>query len=208
MLSAAESTWLLRKSGSWRLTAISASAWILPSIRSSSIDDELGVLLRAAVVVEPQLAHRDAVLQRADDALVAAGLRRREALPQLRESRGDLLLVHRLQEAIERGLREQQAQEQPQQPIEPRRPDLLGARRSVAGRAAHAGGDAAHLEAARVQPLEARARVGAAGRRASSTSDGAAAPAASGRRRPPAARAWTLASIAARNRGIDTSPAR
>ena len=88
MLSAAESTWLLRKSGSCRLTAISASAWILPSMRSSSIDDELGVLLRAAEVVEAQLAHRDAVLQRPDDALVAAAaLRRREALAQLLEPR-------------------------------------------------------------------------------------------------------------------------
>ena len=33
---AAESTWLVRKSGSCRLTAISASAWIFPSMRSSS----------------------------------------------------------------------------------------------------------------------------------------------------------------------------
>ena len=85
---------------------------------------------------------------------------RREVLAQLREPRRDLLLVHRLQEAIERGLREQQAQEQPEQPIEPRRPDLLGAAVLIAGGAADAGGDAAHLEAARVQPLEARARVG------------------------------------------------
>ena len=78
MLSAAESTWLLRKSGSCRLTAISASAWILPSMRSSSIDDELGVLLRAPVVVEAQLAHRDAVLQRPDD----RARRRRSAPPR------------------------------------------------------------------------------------------------------------------------------
>ena len=78
----------------------------------------------------------------------------------LDEPRRDLLLVHRLQKAIERGLREQQAQKQPEQPIEPRRADVLGAAALIAGRAADAGRDAAHLEAARVQPLEARARVG------------------------------------------------
>ena len=77
----------------------------------------------------------------------------------------------------------------------------------IAGRAAHAGRDPAHLEAARVQPLEARARAGGSPpsivderhrrrrrRRAS--------------RRRPAASAWTFASIAARNRGTDTRPAR
>ena len=48
MLSAAESTWLLRKSGSWRLTAISASAWNFPFDAIELDGDELGVLLRAA----------------------------------------------------------------------------------------------------------------------------------------------------------------
>ena len=87
--------------------------------------------------------------------------RLREALLRSSASRvDDLLLVHRLQEAIERGLRQQQPEEQPEQPIEARRADLLGAAALIAGRAADAGGDAAHLEAARVQPLEARARLG------------------------------------------------
>ena len=90
---------------------------------------------------------------------VGAFLRRREVLAEFGEPRRELLLVHRLQKAIERGLRDEQTQKQPQQPVEPRRPDVLGAAGLIAGGAAHAGRDAPHLEAARVQPLEARARA-------------------------------------------------
>src|SRR4029078_11888572 len=53
MLSAAESTWLLRKSGSCRLTAISASAWIFPSMRSSSIATKSAFFL-----ARPKLSRR------------------------------------------------------------------------------------------------------------------------------------------------------
>ena len=64
-----------------------------------------------------------------------------------------------------------------------------------------------HLEAARVQALEARARRG--GQPPSMlTSDTAGACGAGGGRPRLAALACTLASIAARNRGIETRPAR
>ena len=188
MLSAAESTWLLRKSG---ILPVDRHLGQRLNLAFDAIEldrDELGVLLRAPVVVEAQLAHRDAVLQRLDDAVVAALLCAAARFLRSSSSRVvDLLLVHRLQEPVERGLRQQQPQEQPQQPIEPGRPDLFGAAGLVAGRAAHAGGDAAHLEAARVQPLEPRARARRAARRASSP----ATPAAAARPRPlpaPAAR--------------------
>src|SRR6185436_11894805 len=114
--------------------------------------DELGVLLRALEVVEPQLAHRDAVLQRLGDPLVVRLLRDLEGLALLLEPRRHLLLVHRLQEAIERRLRDEQPEEQPEQAVEARRRHAVARRRLVAGRAAHAGRDAAHLAAAAVQP--------------------------------------------------------
>ena len=89
-----------------------------------------------------------------------ARLRRFEILPQLRELCRQLAFVHRVQKPIERGLREQEAQEEPEQPVEARRPDFLGGAGVIARCAADAGGDAAHLEAARVQAFEARARIG------------------------------------------------
>ena len=178
MLSAAESTWLLRKSGSWRLTAISASAWILPSMRSSSIGDELGVLLRARRSCRAAARHRDAVLQRAHDALVAGRLRRVEALAQLREARRDLLLVHRLQEPIERRLRHSSRRTATAADPGPASGSPRRCAGVIAGRAADAGGNAAHLEAARVQPLEARARRRPAARRASTRATAAAVRAA------------------------------
>ena len=64
-----------------------------------------------------------------------------------------------LEKAIERGLREEQPEEEPEEAIEPGRPDLLRCSAPAGCRAAdHAGGDPAHLHAARVQPLETRAR--------------------------------------------------
>src|SRR3954471_25016847 len=81
--------------------------------------DELGVLFRARVVVQPQLSHRDAVLQRLDDPLVAASLRRLERLAHLGEARDQLGLLRRAQKPIERGLRTEQAKKQPQQAVEP-----------------------------------------------------------------------------------------
>ena len=122
--------------------------------------DELGVLLRALEVVEPQLAHRHAVLQRLGHALVGRLLRRLEALAQAVEARRHLLLVHRPQEAIERRLGHEQPEKQPEQPIEAWRRHAVARRRLIARRAADAGRDAAHLAAARVQPFEAIARVG------------------------------------------------
>ena len=92
-------------------------------------------------------------------AIVAAALRRREVLPQILEPGGDVGLVHRLQEAIERRLREEQSQEQPEEAIETRCPDLFGRLTLIPGGAAHAGGDTAHFDAAPVQPLEARPRI-------------------------------------------------
>ena len=126
MLSATASTWLLRKSGSWRLTAISVSAWILPSMRSSSMRDELGVLLRASEVVEPQL-------RRSRCCRAASGRsarRRRPGRPRgscaARSSRAVISVSFIVcEEPLERGLRQQQAQEHPQQAIEPRRAQLL-----------------------------------------------------------------------------------
>src|SRR5438034_1775876 len=52
--------------------------------------NELGVLPRAPEVVEPQLAACNAVLQRSDDAVVAAGLRGLQVLSKLGNPRGDL----------------------------------------------------------------------------------------------------------------------
>ena len=122
---------------------------------------ELGVLLRAPVVVEPQLAHRDAVLQRLDDAIVARRPgRRREVLPQLGEPRRDLAArsssagSDRAPSSRAAGAGTATAADRARACGSPRRAAL------IAGGAAHAGGDAAHLEAARVQPLEARARLG------------------------------------------------
>jgi hypothetical protein len=135
-------------------------------------------------------------------------LRGREALAQLLEPRRDLLLVHRLQEAIERGLRHQQAQEQPEQAIEARRADLLGA----AGdrrRAAHAGGDP-RISRQRACSRSKRVRASAAARQHRRASDGGGCGAAAAGRAAagPLRRACTLASIAARNRGTETRPAR
>ena len=86
--------------------------------------------------------------------LGAGRLGRRQSLSEVLEPFRDLLLVHRLQKTIERGLREQEAQEEPQQPIQAGRPDLLGTAALIARGTAHAGRDAAHLEAPRVQLLE------------------------------------------------------
>ena len=127
-----------------------------------------------------------------DDALVAAGLRGREILSELLRGAGEISSLRIVsQEAVERGLRQQQPEEQPQQPVERRAcgsPPPI--RSSLAGGAAHADGDGAHLDAARVQPLEPRARVGGQALRACDTSDGAAGaggrrPAAPGARRGP-----------------------
>ena len=95
---------------------------------------------------------------------------------------GDLLLVHRLQEAIERGLREQQPQEQPQQPVEPGRADLLGAAADRRRRRARRRRSRASPGSARAAARSACARRPAA-RRASrrATAAAAAAGAAAGR---------------------------
>ena len=168
-------------------------------MRSSSIDDELGVLLRAAEVVEAQLAHRDAVLQRPDDALVAAALCAAARFLRSSASRvRDLLLVHRLQKAIERGSSTAAAAGTAR--AADRAPACGSPRRAalIAGRAAHAGGDAAHLQAARVQPLEPRARVGGQALQHRHQRDRRRPTARPDLRRRPSP-AWTFASIAARN---------
>ena len=206
MLSAAESTWLLRKSGSWRLTAISASVWILPSMRSSSIDTK-----SAFFFARPKLSSRSSAIamlscSERDDPFVAARLRPLEVLAQLREAGRDLGLVHRLQEAIERGLRHQQSQEQPEQAVQARRAHFLAGRGLTGSGAADAGGDGPHLDAAGVQPLEPfagfhrqtgqhieqRRRGRGSGSAATTLPDVPS----------------TLTSIALRKRGIETRPVR
>src|SRR5215471_4106676 len=95
------------------------------ALESIELDrDELGVLLGAAEVVEAQLVAGHAVLKRPNDSFVAA-LRGLETLAQIGDARVDLLLVHRLEKSIERRLRHQQPEKQPQQPIETRSADLF-----------------------------------------------------------------------------------
>ncbi len=206
MLSAAESTWLLRKSGSCRLTAISASAWILPSMRSQLDRDELGVLLRAgrscrgAARPWRRCPGAIATIRSSPPAWAAARL-----FCKLGEFRRELVLVDALEEAVERGPREQQPQEQPQQPVETRASGSLPrCRRSPAAPRTPAAMPRISTQRACSRSNRSRASRGSP---ASIATSDAAAGAVTGRSRAAPA-ACTFASMAARNRGTEIRPAR
>ena len=208
MLSAAESTWLLRKSGSCRLTAISASAWILPSMRSSSIETNSAFFFARAVVVEPQLRHRDAVLQRADDALVAAALRGRETLAQLGEARrrsparSSSAGTDRARPSTAAAAGTARAADRG------RRADVLGAAGVIAGARRARRRRCSRISRQRACRRSKRVRASAGSPPSIATSDTRRRRRrAAGVARPGRA-AWTLASIAARKRGTETRPAR
>src|SRR5688572_9635060 len=107
--------------------------------------DELRVLLRALVVVEAQLRHGDAVLQRSHDPFVARLLRGRQILAQLLETDVDVFDAYRLEKSVERALRHEQTQEQPQQSIETWRANLFSGPGIASRGTADANGQVPHL---------------------------------------------------------------
>ena len=137
--------------------------------------DEVGVLLGTTEVVEPSspiamLSCSDRTT-RSSPPLPCAAV---EALVQLLEPRGNLLLVHRLEKAVERRAATAAAGETARAGDRAPASWISSPRSLVAGRAANAGGYAAHLEAARVKPLEAQPASRVAGRSASTPATPAA----------------------------------
>src|SRR5688500_7007656 len=88
--------------------------------------NELRVLRRLPVVVESQLRVGETVLQRPDDTLIPAGLRRFETRADVARSRREVLVAGAAKESIEAVLRHEQSQEEVQQPVERRRSNRLG----------------------------------------------------------------------------------
>src|SRR6266487_4623851 len=79
---------------------------------------ELGVGDRLTEVLEAEFPGRDAVRQRADNALVTALLGLGLARPEIGEMLLELRLVRRGEEPLQRLPRVQDAQERPEEPVE------------------------------------------------------------------------------------------